>query len=142
MSLVPTNIHLSLKPISKDEWINDSQCNACYICTDVIKSSFIKSNKHHCRYCAGIICSKCSQNQLNRKRICDECIQNEILQQIKQYTSNNFIFICTSIQLTVKKQINQYTSKNFSVKDSQPPCPAVFIGNQIVFYKLQNKKKK
>eukprot|EP01084_Bolivina_argentea_P081976 148441_1 len=121
MSLVPASIVLSFKSISKDEWIDDSKSNTCHICTDLIQPSFIKSNKHHCRFCAFIICSRCSQYKCNRKRICDECIHHGILQQIKQHTSKQFLY--ASI-----------------MQDNTIIYPAVFIKNQIIFYHIQNKK--
>eukprot|EP01084_Bolivina_argentea_P185106 319232_1 len=69
---------------------NTSKCNNCQI---TIKSTFIfKSNKHHCRFCGTIVCNSCSQNNINKWKICDLCFEKkeELKYSLIKMTSSPF----------------------------------------------------
>jgi len=63
----------ALIPLSKHKWIKDSETDFCNACTHRIIPGPFSSNKHHCRYCGSVVCSKCSDQTLNDLRICSLC---------------------------------------------------------------------
>ncbi|GFR43905.1 hypothetical protein Agub_g5039, partial [Astrephomene gubernaculifera] len=49
------------KGVSKDYWIDDSKCKACYEC----ESAFSQWNRrHHCRICGRVFCANCTRNSI------------------------------------------------------------------------------
>ncbi|GIL70860.1 hypothetical protein Vretifemale_1543 [Volvox reticuliferus] len=49
------------KGVSKDYWIDDSKCKACYEC----ESAFSQWNRrHHCRICGRVFCGNCTRNSI------------------------------------------------------------------------------
>jgi len=79
-----------LQTIAKSAWKKDSQCDECNVCRQSIYRGWMRSNKHHCRYCGNIVCESCSKNTVfddtNRAphRICDVCCQDDCNSDSKQ----------------------------------------------------------
>eukprot|EP01084_Bolivina_argentea_P101582 182094_1 len=62
------------KEIDKSMWQLDGSTDNCNVCNQFIQKGFLTSNKHHCRMCAKIVCSKCSKFKVSKKRICTSCL--------------------------------------------------------------------
>jgi len=60
-----------LNLFGKDNWIpNNFLNNKCMLC----KYDFgLLFDKHHCRLCGYVICSKCSFANINKMRVCNLC---------------------------------------------------------------------
>ncbi|GLI58582.1 hypothetical protein VaNZ11_000210 [Volvox africanus] len=49
------------KGVSKDYWIDDSKCKACYECESVFSQW---NRRHHCRICGRVFCGNCTRNSI------------------------------------------------------------------------------
>eukprot|EP01084_Bolivina_argentea_P312889 541744_1 len=103
-----------METVLKSQWVDDKHANSCNLCRQLIKSSVFKSNKHHCRYCGYITCNQCSNNTLNKNRICTECFKrwndkdkSHALQPIPiEYWSNDpFIKNCSICHNRIKSNL-------------------------------------
>lgn len=64
---------------SKDQWVKDEDVSSCMCCRRT-KFSLL-TRRHHCRRCARVVCSNCSQNKTMiaevygelMVRVCDDC---------------------------------------------------------------------
>ena len=60
-----------LNLFGKNNWIpNNFSNNKCMLCKNQFRLLF---NKHHCRLCGYVICSKCSFARINKLRVCNLC---------------------------------------------------------------------
>ncbi|KAF5730751.1 hypothetical protein HS088_TW19G00347 [Tripterygium wilfordii] len=62
------------------KWLPDSSASACMLCS--VRFHPIMCSRHHCRFCGGIFCNKCSKGRSllpkkfhtqNPQRVCDVC---------------------------------------------------------------------
>eukprot|EP01084_Bolivina_argentea_P240312 403768_1 len=100
----------TFNPKPKSEWMADSSSNNCIVCKNVIVSTFLKSNKHHCRYCANIVCDQCSQNKINDLRSCNQCYRSFSNQNSIENKHNDEINDTDHMQ-HYQKAFNLFTQK-------------------------------
>lgn len=58
--------------VSKDDWIHDDDHPDCQICHKHFTFFF---RRHHCRFCGNLVCDDCTQNRLEKQRICKNCMK-------------------------------------------------------------------
>lgn len=78
-------------------WLPDSAASACMLCN--ARFHPIMRSRHHCRFCGGIFCSRCSKGRMllpasfctsNLQRVCDVCsvrlelVQSYLIDQISR----------------------------------------------------------
>eukprot|EP01084_Bolivina_argentea_P233231 392875_1 len=58
--------------LPQTQWIHDSRHQICML-QNCNNNFSLSQRKHHCRYCARIVCNNCSRGRYKSYRICDEC---------------------------------------------------------------------
>jgi len=82
-------VETDLKKVPKSLWIKDCKSNICNVCLNKITGGWVKSGKHHCRYCGHIVCGTCSghavfESKSTYHRICDRCFNQTTKSKTKK----------------------------------------------------------
>jgi len=98
------------------KWVDSRSVNRCNKCNEKFGYSILGNGKHHCRYCAGVFCDKCTSNRSKIPfyievpipdfkedianvpvRVCDYCYKK--LRQIKNLENLIVIFNLTDLDV-------------------------------------------
>eukprot|EP00808_Paulinella_micropora_P024235 g79402.t1 len=63
-------MHRTWCPVDLLEWVADSGADSCMTCDTPFTCFF---RRHHCRYCGFLVCSNCSDQQIDNLRACNQC---------------------------------------------------------------------